>query len=242
MAKGSATVSKSIMAGFAGTFGSLLATAMVFPLERLTAECQSTTNETYSTIVRKLLQNPYQGLRTTMLAQLVAQYMFFSLRQLFLGLTEVLKKGLLKDFLVATCAGLITCIASNPVWLLNSRMILKTDKIDDVDISIVEAVKEIYVEGGLPAFFKGSLSSSGTAFATGLQFMFYESLRRIFVVFRGGVASQFHGIDVAFAALLSKAFAVLITYPLETLTRRLQVDKSNTGTIAFLGKILSEDG
>ena len=74
------SLQKSSIAGLLGTCSTLISTAIVFPFERLTAILQTNDSDLYTCLALLRSGGYYNGVETTLIAQLVtAQVFFFSI-------------------------------------------------------------------------------------------------------------------------------------------------------------------
>ena len=81
---------------------------------------------------------------------------------------------------------------------------------------------------------------------TGLQFMAYETMRRSVVKRKGSVANV-TGFEFFIIGALAKAFSTSVTYPLQTVTRRVQAQDKDSktqykGTVDCATRMMNEEG
>ena len=213
----------ALIAGLSGTVGALVGTAIVFPLERLTALRQTRKHSGFSECWHALFrEGVYKGLHTTLVAQLISAYMFFASHKAFKTAYSLCfaRTTTFTDFLAATTAALVTAISSNPVWLVNNRvMVPKFAHKDTRKSSALYIIRDIYDKEGFSGFFRGVLSAQGTVLGTGLQFCSYEFMKRKLLM---SSISALPTRQYLYIGMLSKVIATLLTYPAETLNRRIQ--------------------
>ena len=219
------SVQKSSLAGFLGTCSTLVSTVIVFPFERLTAIIQTNDCDLYACLALLRRGGYYTGVETTIIAQLVTAQVFFFSHTYFKSIVHRLtKESVWTDFVNSVAAAFVTAVVTNPVWLVNSRVMLKQRAPGNILQTIhIEATNIVRKEGYL-GFFRGVVSAMGTVFATGLQFMFYEYSRRLLLtrISRKKVKYSGNHIYFLYLGMISKVFATVLTFPFETINRRRQ--------------------
>ena len=248
---------QNVMEGLAGVGGGLVGLACVFPLERLSALMQTDTSGDQTSAWARLVAvlraegwaGVYQGFQSGLVAMLVTMYIFFSAhgfaKRATLAALNVAELGALSDLFAATVAGAVTAVASNPVWLVNTRLMLQNKKnskqqrwlqrsqADDAkgvgeqeqEQGIIACFLSLYKEGGAAAYFRGVGPALGTVSNTGLQFMAYEQMRKVLVTRGGGGKAgerSITGFQFFVIGAIAKMFSTVVTYPLQTITRRMQ--------------------
>ena len=247
--------------GLAGTGGGLLGLAVVFPLERISALMQTDTSASSDTATERLLHilrtegfaGLYQGFSSGLVAMLVTMYIFFTAHSISKRLTlralGIDRLGPLADLFAASAAGAGTAVLSNPVWLINTRLMLH-NKRGGSDTrehggkmhpnggpghggTIAGCAAQLYAEGGWRSFFRGVGPALGTVAGTGLQFMAYEQCKKLILapsrsynglgdLKRTQPSRDISGAQAFFIGALSKMFSTAVTYPLQTIARRMQ--------------------
>eukprot|EP00937_MAST-01D_sp_MAST-1D-sp2_P001947 g1947.t1 len=237
--------------GLAGTGGGLLGLVVVFPLERISALMQTDKDGSRRSATERLAHilrtegwaGLYQGVESGLVAMLVTMYIFFHLhasaKRVALRALGTVQLSPLADLGAATAAGAGTAVLSNPVWLINTRLMLRSRREHEAPAtaarggsSIVQCAAEIHAEGGWPAFFQGVGPALGTVAGTGLQFMAYEQLKKVLRArARGRGAGSGAGAggelgmtggEVFVIGALAKMFSTIVTYPMQTVARRVQ--------------------
>jgi hypothetical protein len=74
------------------------------------------------------------------------------------NVVAVQELGALSDLVSASMAGAVTAVASNPVWLVNTKMMLKSGE----KVSMGDAFRKIHAEGGMMGFMDGVGGAMGT--------------------------------------------------------------------------------
>ncbi|KIJ65407.1 hypothetical protein HYDPIDRAFT_88335 [Hydnomerulius pinastri MD-312] len=164
----------------------------------------------------------------------------------------------------AAIAGIVTGTATNPIWVVKTRLQLTASErrhpssLSSVAPSATKAptarlfggsyamVKQIFREEGVRGFYKG-LSASYLGVTEGtIQWVLYERLKRLSADTQGGGgAAEWMG--MLGSAGTAKCVASLITYPHEVLRTRLRQPRVNgvvkyTGLLQTLRTVIAEEG
>ncbi|KAG6381817.1 mitochondrial carrier protein RIM2 [Boletus reticuloceps] len=167
----------------------------------------------------------------------------------------------------AAIAGILTSTATNPIWVVKTRLQLIEERRQAVSLSGSSSgvapdatrrpasrlvggsyamIRQIFREEGIRGFYKG-LSASYLGVTEGtIQWVLYERLKRLSADTQGqsGVAEWFGMLGSAGSA---KFVASLITYPHEVLRTRLRQPRVNgvlkyTGLWQTLRTVIAEEG
>lgn len=159
----------------------------------------------------------------------------------------------------AAIAGIVTGTATNPIWVVKTRLQLSaSDRLPTVASSAtssspgsffggsVSTIRQIAREEGIRGFYKGlSASYLGVTEST-IQWVLYERLKLLTASTQGAGGLQ-EWAGMLASAGTAKCVASLITYPHEVLRTRLRqplVDgrKKYTGLIQTLRLVIAEEG
>jgi solute carrier family 25 (peroxisomal adenine nucleotide transporter), member 17 len=113
-------------------------------------------------------------------------------------------------------AGVATAVATNPIWVLNTRMsTIKAHTAESRQSSLAVLLALVAEEGPL-ALFKGVVPGLILVTNPAIQYMVFERLRAWTERRRGtrGSAGKLTDLDFFWLGLLSKFVASTITYPL----------------------------
>lgn len=117
--------------------------------------------------------------------------------------------------LAAANAGIITGTATNPIWVVKTRMQLDAQQ-TNIKQGVAAAVGRIWRESGLKGFYKGLTASYLGVTEGTIQWTLYEQLKELSRNGKAegeGGASEWLGMLASAGA--SKCIASLITYPHE---------------------------
>lgn len=115
--------------------------------------------------------------------------------------------------LTGAIAGAATSILTNPIWVLNTRLLVT--KTDDEDKpakkpSTAEAALKIYKEEGVLGFFRGLLPALVLVINPIIQYTVFEQIKGWMEKRRSGALNA---LDFFFLGAISKLCATSITYP-----------------------------
>jgi len=149
----------------------------------------------------------------------------------------------------AAIAGIITGTATNPIWVVKTRLQLESGSHGASGSSLGgswSTIKTIMRDEGIRGFYKG-LSASYLGVTEGtIQWVLYERLKRLTAGTEGkGGALEWAG--MMGSAGTAKCVASLITYPHEVIRTRLRQPKVNgvlkyTGLWQTLRLVIAEEG
>lgn len=128
------------------------------------------------------------------------------------------------DFFIASgTAGMLTAVATNPIWVIKTRMLSTSSSHPGAYTSILDGTRRLYQSEGLLGFYRGLVPSLFGVSHGALQFMAYEQLK----IHRGhsldGGKKDLGAADFMLLSGLAKVFAGSTTYPYQVVRARLQM-------------------
>lgn len=110
--------------------------------------------------------------------------------------------------------GAATAISTNPIWVLNTRLAVRKDAMDETEgapkkkKSTFDAAREIYSEEGIRGFFKGVVPALILVINPIIQYTVFEQLKAFIEKSR-----KLTNFDFFWLGAVSKLAATGITYP-----------------------------
>lgn len=125
--------------------------------------------------------------------------------------------GPVKHMQAAIQSGMLTLLFTNPVFVVKTRMCLRYGKVDDEYGSLLRSIKSLYRTNGILGFYKGFIPGLiGTSHGA-VQFMVYEEMKKWM-----GKKERLSNAEYLISSSVSKAIAVVCTYPYQVVRARLQ--------------------
>lgn len=135
----------------------------------------------------------------------------------------------------AGLAGFTAITATNPIWLIKTRLQLDSRNRGERRMNALECVRRVYRADGLRGFYRGMSASYAGISETVIHFVIYESIKRRLLEAKAPPnmeddedtsrdASDFIGMMLA--AATSKTCATTIAYPHEVIRTRLREEGS----------------
>uniref|UniRef100_A0A8C7MU26 Solute carrier family 25 member 36 n=1 Tax=Oncorhynchus kisutch TaxID=8019 RepID=A0A8C7MU26_ONCKI len=132
----------------------------------------------------------------------------------------------------AGLAGFTAITATNPIWLIKTRMQLDSRNRGEKPMNAFECLRRVYQTEGLRGFYRGMSASYAGISETVIHFVIYESIKRRILEAKATQhmdeesskdASDFVGMMLA--AATSKTCATSIAYPHEVIRTRLREEE-----------------
>ncbi|KAG7030206.1 Nicotinamide adenine dinucleotide transporter 1, chloroplastic, partial [Cucurbita argyrosperma subsp. argyrosperma] len=181
------------------------------------------------------LRGMYRGLSPTVLA-LLPNWAVNERHQLSIG----------ANMLAASGAGAATAIATNPLWVVKTRLQgMKSGVLPYRNT--VSALKRIAYEEGIRGLYSGLVPALAGVSHVAIQFPTYEKIKSYLASRDNTTTDKLSARDVAVASSVSKIFASTLTYPHEVVRSRLQEqgfhsEKRYSGVTDCVKKVFQQDG
>lgn len=131
--------------------------------------------------------------------------------------------------------GFTAITATNPIWLIKTRLQLDSRNRGERRMSAFECIRRVYQMDGLRGFYRGMSASYAGISETVIHFVIYETIKRKLLEYKAQAsmdeeeesvkdASDFVGMMLA--AATSKTCATSIAYPHEVIRTRLREEGS----------------
>lgn len=278
------TVQIETVAGFsAGTISTLVFHPLDVVKTRLQIYRNTpSTHVTTYTIINGLLsnkfpiQNLYRGLTPNLLGSAGSWSFFLGIKSIFedqiikfrtskaknLSSPSDVVKNTRQDilmpidfFLASAISGMMVSLATNPIWVLKTRMVSSDKGSNGAYENIWQGAKHIFQEEGVRGFYRGAgVSLLGNSHGA-VQFGVYEPIKKLWrrYLFNNRNSSDKSDQEEklgTFATLAisgsAKIIAGMVTYPLQVIKSRLQVSHldhiSGGGIIGVSGRLWREQG
>jgi solute carrier family 25 folate transporter 32 len=159
-------------------------------------------------------------------------------------------------FLASGASGLLTSAATNPIWVLKTRMLSSDAGSQGAYPSMWAGAKDLWVKEGWRGFYRGLGASCLGVSHGAVQFAVYEPLKRSWLHYvardRGGSKDDNEsGVKLGNEATLiisgsAKVVAGTATYPYQVVRSRLQTydseERFGKGIRGVVGKVWREEG
>ncbi|XP_048591988.1 nicotinamide adenine dinucleotide transporter 2, mitochondrial [Brassica napus] len=167
----------------------------------------------------------YRGLSPTIIALLPNWAVYFSvygkLKDLLQSSDGKLSIG--ANMVAAAGAGASTSIATNPLWVVKTRLMTQGMRPDVVPYkSMLSAFSRIFREEGFRGLYSGVIPSLVGVSHVAIQFPVYEKIKQYMANVGDKSVDQLSPGEVAVASSISKVIASVSTYPHEVVRSKLQ--------------------
>lgn len=174
----------------------------------------------------------YSGLTPLLIGYLPSWAIYFYVYQ------RMLKTWDGAYILSATAAGACSTIATNPLWMVKTRLMAQSRRTAFRYTGFVHAVRCIYAAEGARAFYKGLAPSLLGLPHVAIHFYMYETLKT-----RLGANAQPRPRAVLAASVVSKMVASTLTYPHEVVRARMQTAMGRSrGVVRTAASLLRDEG
>ncbi|KAG9343150.1 hypothetical protein JZ751_014123 [Albula glossodonta] len=155
----------------------------------------------------------------------------------------------------AGMAGFTAITATNPIWLIKTRLQLDARNRGERRMNAFECIRRVYQSDGLRGFYRGMSASYAGISETVIHFVIYESIKRKLMESKAAAnmasmdeedesvkdASDFVGLMLA--AATSKTCATSIAYPHEVIRTRLREEGTKYRSFfQTLSMVIKEEG
>lgn len=223
----------SVVHAVSGASGGILSMLLTYPLITLSTRSQ-VSREGRISLKKALLQilktegvkGLYSGITSALVGIGFTQFTYYYWYE-WVKSRFIAQKGALSvidNIITGAIAGAATATLSNPIWVINTRMLVKQES-EERDSSL-QAARQIYKEEGLKGFFRGLLPSLFLVLNPIIQYTLYERLRLWLAVQRQATSKILTGLDFFLLGAISKLCATSMTYPYIVLKSRMQLQAS----------------
>jgi len=150
--------------------------------------------------------------------------------------------------LSATVAGLVTCVSTNPLWVVKTRLQAQgrfesSHRIYTKEYkSTLGALLRIAREEGYRGLYSGLSPSIFGVANVAIMLPLYEELKGLAARRLGKGKNELQAGELAASSALAKAVASSITYPHEVVRSRMQISGRCTAILSTCGEVYREGG
>ena len=261
-------VREATSSAFAAVVSGIISNVIMFPLGRVRIEMtmhtkrlqlDGTNDETdekleFFACLRKIVKEEgflglYKGMDSMLVSNSINQMFFFYIYTFlkFLRLKPPhMRLNPLENLSIATIAGAVSTVLSNPFWVVNMRLTVQ-DVSQPEYSGMLDCFQVLLKRHGLEVFYSGIWPALILVSNPAIQFVCYEQMTRLIMMYRGKAAgtivSTLTSMEYFFLGALAKSVATLITYPYLLLKSRMFSGKfhiSNMSEVFY--KIIKEEG
>lgn len=214
----------------AGAGGGVLAAIVTYPLITLSTRAQTAAGEQHVgniEAVKRVLEKEgvsglYAGLDSALYGMTVTNFVYYYFYEGIKGvyLAEGLAMSTARSMLTGAYSGVATAVITNPIWVVNTRMMIDGSK------GTLGTIRSIIKEDGFGTFFSGVGPALLLVINPVLNYTIYEQLRLVVEKTRPVTA-----LDTFLLGALGKIVATSVTYPLITIKARLQLGKPQAAKV-----------
>ncbi|KAL4217633.1 hypothetical protein ACF0H5_022375 [Mactra antiquata] len=155
--------------------------------------------------------------------------------------------GASRHILIASEAGLLTLVLTNPIWVAKTRLCLQYETSSASSVTykgFMDTLVKLYKYEGIKGMYKGFVPGVLGISHGALQFMTYEEMKNKYNQYlERPVDTRLTTVEYLSFAAVSKIIAATVTYPYQVLRSRLQDQHTNyNGVIDVIRKIYKQLG
>ncbi|KAJ3169951.1 hypothetical protein HDU88_000593 [Geranomyces variabilis] len=257
-------MSDNVAHALAGAGGGMVSMALTYPLTTLSTRSQVTKSggrvsqvEAFKKIIRE--EGPkglYSGISSAMFGIAITQYVYYYWYELVKAALEKAAGAdraltVAENMLTGAIAGAATAGITNPIWVINTRQVVKKNESDDNAKPIykkqgtIETAMKILREEGIKGFWQGILPALILVINPVIQFTVFERLKGWL---QNRKNTALGGLDFFILGAISKLAATSITYPYIVVKSRMQLKQSGDENTRYksvldgLRKIINTEG
>ncbi|KAJ2372766.1 hypothetical protein IW150_003955 [Coemansia sp. RSA 2607] len=258
-------MSDNVAHALAGAGGGIISMAVTYPLITVGTRLQVQRNNKDSTAytgnmdaLRKIFTNEgiaglFSGLESAIFGAAVTNgvyyYFFEAVKSAFERASQRKSMSTVESMVSGAVAGAMTCIITNPIWVVNTRLTVKQKKIkqdgDNTDEtpSTLKAFAEIIKEDGVLSLWQGLIPALILVINPIIQYTAFEQLKNKVEKVR-----KLGSLDFFVLGAISKLCATSVTYPYILIKSRMQLKQSKNENERYsslmdgLRKVIASEG
>ncbi|EDO15159.1 hypothetical protein Kpol_440p6 [Vanderwaltozyma polyspora DSM 70294] len=240
----------------AGAAGGALALSVTYPLSTITMKLQNNEDGkerdelTAKRVILDILSKDgvlglYSGLESALYGMTVTNFIYYYFYEktgkYFKMLNKVSQLSTTNTMMTGAIAGVITAVATNPVWVANTRITLKKS-----DVSTLRTIKNIVAKEGAQNLFNGLKPALILVINPIIQYTIFEQLKIIVLNSQVGKKRNLSANWAFILGAIGKIAATSITYPYITLKTRMHMSTSSSAkgesSSSLVLEILKKEG
>ncbi|AQZ12431.1 (ZYRO0B02354g) [Zygosaccharomyces parabailii] len=229
-----------LAAALAGAGGGVLSMALTYPLLTITTKLQAEEKlsrqenrqrESATQVIKEHYRKYgvtgfYNGLESAIYGMAITNFVYYYFYEWTTKSVQRVRQherlNTLESMFTGAVAGSATAIASNPIWVANTRMtVTKSRK------NTLAAILEIVKDDGILTLFSGLKPALLLVINPIIQYTVFEQLKNFLLASRGGQTLP-AGWAFLFGAI-GKLLATGLTYPYITIKTRLHLERQKNG-------------
>ncbi|KAI0461702.1 hypothetical protein LJB42_004775 [Komagataella kurtzmanii] len=196
-------------------------------------------SSTYGTLKRILkkqgVRGLYNGLESAILGIAVNNFIYYYFYELTGNTLEGLSRGrkrgsrvgglsAFQSIVAGAIAGVISRIATNPIWVANTRMtVLSREQRDLKRVNTLQAILYIFKTEGFKTLFSGLIPALFLVLNPIIHYTIFEQLKTLLVKTRKRALTP---LDALLLGAFGKLISTVITYPYVTLRTRMHLQNA----------------
>ncbi|KAJ2700970.1 hypothetical protein FB645_004821 [Coemansia sp. IMI 203386] len=258
-------MSDNVAHALSGAGGGIISMAATYPLitvgTRLQVQRNSSDSSAYTgnmDALRKIFANEgiaglFSGLESAIFGAAVTNgvyyYFFEAVKATFERASQRKSMSTIESMVSGAVAGAMTCIITNPIWVVNTRLTVKQKKLkqgeatSDETPSTLKAFAEIIKEDGFLSLWQGLIPALILVINPIIQYTAFEQLKNRVERFR-----KLGSLDFFVLGAISKLCATSVTYPYILIKSRMQLKQSKNENERYsslmdgLRKVIANEG
>ncbi|KAJ3034785.1 hypothetical protein HDV00_004647 [Rhizophlyctis rosea] len=256
-------MSDAVANALAGAGGGIVSMALTYPLTTLSTRSQVSKTERISQFqaFQKILKEEgakglYSGINSAVFGIAITQYVYYYWYEFVKAGFEggaAAQRALTigENMLTGAIAGAATAVITNPIWVINTRQVVKKDAMDEDGKAVtkrqstLQTALKIVREEGIFGFWRGIFPALILVINPVIQFTVFERLKTWWATRK---STALNGFDFFLLGAVSKLAATSITYPYIVVKSRMQLKQSNdanqryTSVMDGFRKIIRQEG
>ncbi|KAJ2537443.1 hypothetical protein EV175_006724, partial [Coemansia sp. RSA 1933] len=259
-------MSDNVAHALSGAGGGIISMAVTYPLITIGTRLQVQRNSNETTAyngnmdaLRKILATEglaglFSGLESAIFGAAVTNgvyyYFFEAVKGAFERASKRKNMSTVESMVSGAVAGAMTCIITNPIWVVNTRLTVKQKKIEqqtegqaNESPSTIQAFTEIIKEDGVLSLWQGLIPALILVINPIIQYTVFEQLKN-----RVERVRNLGSLDFFVLGAISKLCATSVTYPYILIKSRMQLKQSKNANERYsslmdgLRKVIANEG